>query len=91
MGAVADQKPWITGANDTGIGAVVNPIYAGEDNVKQAGVDITSLSGSMGKSQLVQPHNLLMSHYLQKLYLILQVYLSKLNKSLTLPVKMALV
>ncbi|RKE55397.1 ferritin-like domain-containing protein [Sphingobacterium detergens] len=48
-GAAADQKPWITGANDTGIGAVVNPIYAGEDNVKQAGVDITSLSGSMGK------------------------------------------
>jgi hypothetical protein len=48
-GAAANQKPWITGANDTGIGAVVNPIYAGEDNVKQANVDITSLSGPMGK------------------------------------------
>ncbi|MGJ1436025.1 ferritin-like domain-containing protein [Sphingobacterium multivorum] len=48
-GGAANQKPWITGSNDTGIGAVVDPIYAGEDNVKQAGVDITSLSGSMGK------------------------------------------
>ena len=45
----ANQKPWITGANDTGIGTVVNPIYAGEDNVKQAGVDMTSLNGTMGK------------------------------------------
>ncbi|WP_343561353.1 ferritin-like domain-containing protein [Sphingobacterium sp.] len=48
-GAAADQKPWITGSNDTGIGAVVDPIYAGENNITQAGVDITSLSGNMGK------------------------------------------
>lgn len=48
-GAAADQKPWITGSNDTGIGAVVDPIYAGENNIIQAGVDITSLSGNTGK------------------------------------------
>ncbi|MNE41758.1 hypothetical protein D3C80_1358460 [compost metagenome] len=48
-GGAADQKPWITGSNDTGIGAVVDPIYAGENNITQAGVDITSLSGPMGK------------------------------------------
>ncbi|MDF3076611.1 MAG: ferritin-like protein [Sphingobacteriaceae bacterium] len=41
-------KPWITGANDTGIGAAVNGTYAGEDNVVQAGVDITKLSGVSG-------------------------------------------
>ena len=48
-GAAANQKPWITGGNDTGIGTVVDPIYAGENNLKQAGVDITSLTGNMGK------------------------------------------
>lgn len=48
-GAASEQKPWITGANDTGIGAVVDPIYAGEDNKTQAGVDITSLAGIDGK------------------------------------------
>ena len=48
-GGAAEQKPWITGANDSGIGAVVDPIYAGEDNKSQAGVDITTLSGQMGK------------------------------------------
>ncbi|GGH12974.1 ferritin-like domain-containing protein [Sphingobacterium alkalisoli] len=48
-GAAANQKPWITGANDSGIGAVVDPIYAGEDNKVQAGVDITTLNGTGGK------------------------------------------
>lgn len=48
-GAAANQKPWITGANDSGIGAVVDPIYAGEDNKIQAGVDITTLNGIGGK------------------------------------------
>lgn len=34
-------KPWITGANDTGVPAV-NPVYAGEDMTVQAGVNIAS-------------------------------------------------
>lgn len=48
-GAALNLKPWITGANDTGIGAVVDASFAGEDNKIQAGVDITSLNGAMGK------------------------------------------
>ena len=48
-GAAAEQKPWITGANDSGIGAAVDPIYAGEDTKEQAGVDITTLPGIGGK------------------------------------------
>ncbi|MEO8884981.1 MAG: ferritin-like domain-containing protein [Mucilaginibacter sp.] len=40
-------KPWITGANDTGI-AAVNGNYAGEDNVIQGGVTITNLAGVSG-------------------------------------------
>jgi hypothetical protein len=40
-------KPWITGANDTGMTAV-NANYAGEDNVNQGGVTITSLAGVSG-------------------------------------------
>jgi len=40
-------KPWITGANDTGISAV-NANYAGEDNVMQGPVTITSLAGVGG-------------------------------------------
>lgn len=40
-------KPWITGANDTGISAV-NANYAGEDNITQGGVNITSLAGVGG-------------------------------------------
>lgn len=48
-GAAGMQKPWITGANDSGIGSVVDPIYAGEDNKVQAEVDITSLAGIGGK------------------------------------------
>ncbi|GHE23339.1 ferritin-like domain-containing protein [Sphingobacterium griseoflavum] len=48
-GAAANMKPWITGANDSGIGAAVDPIYAGEDEKVQAGVDITTLNGVSGK------------------------------------------
>lgn len=48
-GAAANQKPWITGANDSGIGAAVDPVYAGEDEKVQAGVDITGLNGVSGK------------------------------------------
>jgi hypothetical protein len=40
-------KPWITGANDTGIVAV-NGNYAGEDNVVQGGVTVTSLPAVSG-------------------------------------------
>jgi hypothetical protein len=40
-------KPWITGANDTGI-AAVNGNYAGEDNVSQDNVTITGLAGVGG-------------------------------------------
>jgi len=47
-GAAGNLKPWITGANDTGVSAV-DPIYTGEDNQVQAGVDITSLNGVNGK------------------------------------------
>jgi hypothetical protein len=38
-------KPWITGANDTGVGAAVNGNYAGEDNLVQGGVTVTNLAG----------------------------------------------
>lgn len=48
-GAAATQKPWITGANDSGIGAVVDPVYAGEDNLEQGGVNITTLTGVSGR------------------------------------------
>ncbi|WP_400261502.1 ferritin-like domain-containing protein [Sphingobacterium sp. SG20118] len=51
-GAAANQKPWITGANDSGIGAVVDPVYMGEDNKVQGGVDITTLKGAMGNISL---------------------------------------
>jgi hypothetical protein len=44
MRGAATTKPWITGANDTGI-AAVNGNYAGEDNITQGGVNITSLAG----------------------------------------------
>ena len=37
----ASVKPWITGANDTGIMAV-NASYAGEDNVMQGGVNVAT-------------------------------------------------
>lgn len=42
------MKPWITGANDSGIGASVNAVYAGEDNTVQGGVTITNLAGVNG-------------------------------------------
>lgn len=47
-GAAENMKPWITGANDSGIGAAVDPVYAGEDNNVQAEVMITSLKGVGG-------------------------------------------
>lgn len=47
-GAGANTKPWITGANDTGIPAV-NGNYSGEDNITQGPVTITSLNGVSGK------------------------------------------
>ncbi|GAB2978532.1 hypothetical protein GCM10027049_12540 [Mucilaginibacter puniceus] len=43
----ASIKPWITGANDTGIPQVAGN-YAGEDNVSQGGVTITNLAGVGG-------------------------------------------
>lgn len=46
---VSSLKPWITGANDTGIGAAVDPVYAGEDSKVQAGADITAFDGVGGK------------------------------------------
>lgn len=44
-------KPWITGANDTGVPQVAAS-FAGEDNKVQAGVDITTLDGVGGKISL---------------------------------------
>jgi len=40
-------KPWITGANDTGVPQVAAN-YAGEDNIVQGGVTLTSLAGVGG-------------------------------------------
>lgn len=47
-GGQTAMKPWITGANDSGIGSSVNAVYAGEDNTVQAGVTITSFAGVSG-------------------------------------------
>ena len=48
-------KPWISGSatvsNDTGI-AAVNANYAGENNISQGGVDITTLNAVNGKTSL---------------------------------------
>jgi rubrerythrin len=44
-GNVTTLKPWITGANDSGV-PQVDAVYKGEDNVTQGGVDITSLGYS---------------------------------------------
>jgi hypothetical protein len=44
----ASIKPWITGANDTGIGAAANGNYAGEDNTTQGGVNVTTLAAVSG-------------------------------------------
>lgn len=45
-------NPWITGSasvsNDTGIGAAVDGNYAGENNVTQGGVNVTSLPSASG-------------------------------------------
>lgn len=45
-GGVTALKPWITGANDSGV-PQVNAVYAGEDNVTQAGVNIPGLGVSV--------------------------------------------
>jgi len=45
-------KPWITGANDTSIGAAVNASYAGEDNVTQGGVNVTTLPAVSGATTM---------------------------------------
>jgi Ferritin-like domain len=42
-----DVKPWITG-KDSGIGAAVQASYNGEENITQAGVNITTLAGVGG-------------------------------------------
>jgi rubrerythrin len=44
-GNVTGLKPWITGANDSGV-PQVDPVYKGEDNVTQGGVNITTLGYS---------------------------------------------
>jgi len=49
-GAAANMKPYITGANDSGVNiAAVDKVYAGEDKTIQAGVTITNLNGVGGK------------------------------------------
>ncbi len=48
-GAGATTKPWVSGANDTGI-AAVNGNYAGEDNVTQGGADVRTLPAVTGVS-----------------------------------------
>ncbi|WP_423148562.1 ferritin-like domain-containing protein [Rubrolithibacter danxiaensis] len=40
----ADVKPWITG-KESGIGAAVQASYDGEENTKQANVEITNING----------------------------------------------
>jgi hypothetical protein len=45
-------KPWITGANDSGVGTAVDGNYKGatpESNVNQAGIIVTDLNGLNGK------------------------------------------
>jgi hypothetical protein len=48
-GGVPNLKPWITGANDSGVPAL-NATYAGEDNVTQAGINIPGLGFSVNAS-----------------------------------------
>lgn len=47
-------SPWITGSasvsNDTGIGSAVDGNYAGENNILQANIDITTLPSASGSS-----------------------------------------
>jgi hypothetical protein len=51
----ATVMPWITSTtalgNDTGV-AAVNPNYAGENNVMQGGVDVTTLAGATAGSKI---------------------------------------
>jgi hypothetical protein len=42
----ANVKPWITG-QDTGIGAIVQKSYEGEELETQAGIKITGINGQM--------------------------------------------
>ena len=44
-GFSATVKPWITLADTGGIGAAVQPNYAGEDNTVQAGIQIVGING----------------------------------------------
>lgn len=48
-GGVPNLKPWITGANDSGV-PQLNATYAGEDNVTQAGINIPGLGFSVNAS-----------------------------------------
>ncbi len=48
--SAAAIRPWITGANDTGIGSAVDGSYAGEDNVMQGPVNVTTLASVSGSS-----------------------------------------
>lgn len=41
----ANVKPWITGKDTGGIGAAVQPIYDGEENTKQANIEIVNING----------------------------------------------
>lgn len=41
----APVKPWISGNDTGGIGAAVQAIYAGEENTKQATIEITNING----------------------------------------------
>ncbi|TDQ06424.1 ferritin-like domain-containing protein [Pedobacter metabolipauper] len=43
-GGGVNIKPWITGANDSGV-AQVAAVYLGEDNVNQANITITNING----------------------------------------------
>ncbi|KIO75508.1 dessication-associated protein [Pedobacter lusitanus] len=48
-GGVTALKPWITGANDSGVAAAASS-YAGEDNVTQLGINIPGLGFSVNAS-----------------------------------------
>ncbi len=41
----ANVKPWITGKDTGGIGAAVQPSYDGEENTKQANIEIVNING----------------------------------------------
>ena len=54
--AAADFRPWVTGDTTTASGipvatAAVNPIYAGEANVTQANVNLTSIAGQKAATE----------------------------------------